>query len=72
MNWLEFVGDTLELLGGIMIAVAVIAVHDMVNKESKIDEQVSKSIKKEHIFVFFGVSLLILGFILKQIGRYAG
>ncbi len=69
MNWLEFVGDTLEILGGILIALAVIAVHDTEVKERQIDEAVYKSIRKEHVLVFVGISLLIIGFLLNQIGR---
>lgn len=69
MNWLVFIGDVLEILGGILIAMAVLAVHDTFNKEHKIDDAVSSSIKKEHIYVFVGVTLLIFGFFLQQIGN---
>jgi multisubunit Na+/H+ antiporter MnhG subunit len=72
MNWIEFIGDICEILGGILIALAVIAVHDTFNREHKIDEAVSSSIKKEHVYVFTGVTLLIFGFFLQQLGRYIG
>lgn len=70
MNWIEFIGDVLEILGGILIALAVLTVHDTFNKEHKIDEAVSSSIKKERVYVFVGVTLLILGFFFQQLGQY--
>ena len=71
MNWLEFIGDTLEIIGGILIALAVIAVHDTEVKERQIDDAVRKSIRKEHLFVFVGISLLIIGFLLNQLSKLA-
>ncbi len=69
MNWLIFIGDVMEILGGILIALAVLAVHDTFNKEHRMDKAVSSSIRKEHVYVFVGVTLLISGFFLQQIGN---
>ena len=69
--WLEFIGETLDVLGKILIALTAIAVHDSVLHEHKIDDQVSNSIRKEHIYGFLGITLLIAGYILRQLGKYA-
>lgn len=68
---LEFLGETLDVLGKILIAMTAIGVHDSVLKEHKIDAEVSKSIRKEHIYGYLGIVLLVLGYVLRQLGKYA-
>ena len=69
--WLEFIGETLDVLGKVMIALTAIAVHDTVNKEHKIDDKVGSAVRKEHVFGFIGIALLIAGYTLRQLGKYA-
>ena len=68
--WIEFVGEVLDVLGKIMIAMTVLAVHNTMMKEHRIDEQVNKTIRKEHLYAFIGIALLVSGFTLRQIGKY--
>lgn len=63
-------GDVMEVIGGVMIALAVLVVHDAVSNEHKIDAKVKKTIKKEHIYVFLGITFILGGFVLNQIGTY--
>jgi len=68
--WIEFIGDILDVLGKIMIAMTALAVHDTVMKKHQLDDEVDKSIRKEHIYAFAGITLLVAGFTLRQIGKY--
>ena len=68
--WLTFIGETLDVIGKILIALTAIAVHDSVLKEHVIDEAVTKTVRKEHVYGFLGITFLIAGYILRQVGRY--
>ena len=69
---LEFIGETIDIIGKILIALTAIAVHDTVLEEKGVDDRVQRTIRKEHVYGFLGIGLLILGYILRQLGRYAG
>lgn len=69
--WLEFVGETLDVFGKILIALTAIAVHDTVMKEHRIDDAVSRTVRKEHVFGFMGITFIILGYTLRQLGKYS-
>lgn len=68
---LEIIGDTLDVIGKILIALTVIAVHETVIREHKIDKKVSSSVRKEHVFVILGTVCIIAGYILRQLGKHA-
>lgn len=68
--WVELIGDILNVMGEIMIAMTALAVHDTVMKKHSIDADVDKTIRKEHIYAIIGVSLLVAGFAMRQIGKY--
>lgn len=59
--------DLLELIGGVMIALMVIRVHDRIVEEYRIDRQVVKAVKKEHVIAYTGIGCLTLSFILRVI-----
>ena len=69
--WLEFIGETLDVFGKILVALTAIAVHDTVIKEHRIDDAVGRTVRKEHIFGFLGITLIIAGYALRQLGRYS-
>lgn len=69
--WLEFIGETLDVFGKVLIALTAIAVHDTVYKEHRIDDAVGKTIRKEHVFGFLGIAFIILGYTLRQLGKHA-
>lgn len=68
--WIEFAGDLLLILGEILIALAVLSVHNTVLKERKIDKAVGKTIQKEQLLIYLGIALLVGGFALRQLGNY--
>ena len=68
---LEFIGETLDVFGKILIALTAIAVHDAVIREHKIDAVVGRTVRKEHIFGFLGIALIIAGYVLRQLGKHA-
>ncbi len=59
--------DLLELMGGVMIALMVIRIHNRIVKEYRIDRQVVKIVKKEHRIAFTGIGFLVLSFILRVV-----
>jgi len=69
--WLEFIGETLDIIGKILVAITAIAVHDSVIKERRIDEQVNRTIRKEHVYGFLGIVFMVAGYILRQLARHA-
>ena len=52
---------TLDLIGKILIGVAVIKVHGKLGYEKKIDKKVLKSIKKEKWWTYIGILFMIVG-----------
>ena len=68
--WIEFIGDVFDVLGKIMIAMTALAVHDSVMKSHKLNDEVDKTIRKEHVYAFVGIAFLVIGFALRHIGRY--
>lgn len=55
MNWF-IVGTTFDLLGKILIGIAVLLVHKQVMKEHKIDKDVLKQMKREQLWECWGLS----------------
>ena len=60
-----FVSDLLELMGGLIIAYTVIAVHHRILHEKKIDNTVFNIMKKEQFIASIGIALLVSGFVIK-------
>lgn len=54
-----------ELAGGVLIALVVLGVHSRIIKEHKIDDLVLKTMKKERAYVYIGLMLLSLSFVLE-------
>jgi hypothetical protein len=57
----------LELLGTLLIAMTALRVHHRVLGEHKIDKLVYKAMRKEQYLGIFGVTLLIVAFLLEII-----
>lgn len=62
---LELLGFTLDVIGKIMVAYTAIMVHYRFWKEHKIDERVFVTMKKERIIAVFGVTLILVGYLLQ-------
>lgn len=63
------VSDVCTLIGDIIIAYAVIAVHDRMRYEHKIDAAVYRTMKRERSIMVFGIVLLFVGFSLRILER---
>lgn len=63
------ISDIFTLTGEIIIAYAVIAVHDRMREEHKIDAAVYRTMRRERGFVVAGIVLLFIGFGLRMIER---
>lgn len=63
------VSDVCTLVGEIIIAYAVIAVHDRMRLEHKIDAAVYRTMKRERQVMVLGIVLLFVGFSLRIIER---
>lgn len=63
------IADLFTLTGDVIIAYAVIAVHDRMREEHSIDEAVYQSMLKERRYVVFGIVLVFLGFALRVVER---
>jgi len=64
MTGIENLAFTLDLIGKILIGVAVVRVHGKVRHEKKIDSKVLKSIKRERWWTYAGIVFLIVGWAL--------
>lgn len=63
--------SALELIGGILIALVVLGVHTRILEERRIDNAVLKTVKRERFFVYFGLSFLIIGFVIECFVRFS-
>ena len=61
--------DIFTLIGDVIIAYAVIAVHDRMREEHSIDDNVYHSMLKERRLIVFGIVMLFLGFTLRIVER---
>lgn len=64
---MEFIGQTLQVLGEVMIGLTAIMVHRRVWKEHKINPVVYKEMQKEQIIGIAGIVLLVVGYFLQII-----
>jgi hypothetical protein len=59
---LIFLSDTLEAMGGILVAYMVINVHHRVWREHKIDAVVFEEMRKERVLGLVGIALIAIGY----------
>lgn len=64
-------GLTVGTIGKVILGVGVLRVHMHILKEHKIDNVVLSSIKRERYVTFFGLLLIIIGYVL-EVTFYAG
>lgn len=62
---MEFIGDTLQVLGEVMIGITAIMVHRRVWKEHRINLVVYKEMQREHIVGILGIILLVAGYFIQ-------
>ena len=59
------IGETLDVVGKIMIAFTVLMVHHRFRKEHKVDEKVFKAMRREQVIGLVGIALIIIGYVLR-------
>jgi rRNA processing protein Gar1 len=62
----KFIGDTIDVIGKLMIAYTAIMVHYRVRKEHKVDDVVFMEMRKEHAVGILGAVFIIVGYILRN------
>jgi len=60
---MEFIGQTMQVIGEVMIGITAIMVHRRVWKEHKINPTVYKEMQREQIIGVLGIVLLIGGYL---------
>lgn len=63
------IADLLTLIGDVIIAYAVIAVHDRMREEHSIDDAVYSTMVRERRYVVAGIILIFTGFALRVVER---
>jgi len=62
---LDFLGFTLQVIGEIFIAIAVLRMHGKLSEEHKIDKKVISTIHQEKRITYLAITLIVVGFILQ-------
>lgn len=62
----ELVGESLTMIGEVIVAVMVIGVHHRVKMKHKIDKSVSDLMTMEQTLGLLGVSLIVLGYLIEN------
>ncbi len=70
MDTIELLGDTLIIMGEILLAYTVIAVHARIQSEHKVDKVVFNEMHREQIIGIICIILLAVGFMIRVLGRY--
>ncbi|PIT92877.1 MAG: hypothetical protein COU08_00010 [Candidatus Harrisonbacteria bacterium CG10_big_fil_rev_8_21_14_0_10_42_17] len=65
MNFI-LLGDTLEMIGAVLIGYTALRVHHRVLNEHKIDDRVVRAMKKEQRFGILGIVLVVVGFFIRN------
>ncbi|PIP62201.1 hypothetical protein COW99_00015 [Candidatus Roizmanbacteria bacterium CG22_combo_CG10-13_8_21_14_all_38_20] len=66
---MEFISETLQVAGEIIIGITAIMVHRRVWKEHKINNRVYNEMKREQFIGIVGIVLLIIGYLIKILGK---
>ena len=64
---MEMIGETMQVMGEVMIGLTAIMVHHRMWKEHKIDEAVYGEMQKEQWYGFIGISLVVIGFTIRLV-----
>lgn len=60
-----FIGQTMQVVGEVMIGITAIMVHRRVWKEHEINPTVYKEMQREQVMGVFGIVLLIGGYLIQ-------
>lgn len=60
-------GITLSTVGKLVLGIAVLRVHRYIIREHKIDKVVIRALQREQVVTFFGLALIVVGFVLEML-----
>ena len=63
---LNFLEDTINVIGTLMIAYTVIMVHYRFRKEHRIDDKVFLEMRREQAVAIVGVILIVISYVLRN------
>lgn len=59
------IAETIKVIGEILIAIVVLGAHEHIIQERRIDLDVLKALKRERLYAFIGIVLIIIGFLIE-------
>ncbi|PJE51100.1 MAG: hypothetical protein COV29_02400 [Candidatus Yanofskybacteria bacterium CG10_big_fil_rev_8_21_14_0_10_36_16] len=62
---MELIGETLDVVGKIMIAYTAIMVHYRFRQEHQVDDAVFKIMRREHAIGIWGITMIVVGYIMR-------
>ena len=62
---IDFLGFSLQVIGEILIAVAVLRMHGKLSEEHRIDKKVISTIHQEKRITYLAVLLIVAGYVLQ-------
>jgi hypothetical protein len=62
---ISIIGFSIDVIGKLLIAYAVIRIHSKVSQEHKIDRKVLMTIKQERMLTYAGVLLIVSGYLMQ-------
>lgn len=63
----RLIGSALELFGKVLLAIAVLMVHQKMVSEHKIDKVVTDEIHHEQILTYISIAFMVFGFFVKSL-----
>lgn len=62
---IDFLGFSLQVLGEILIAIAVLRMHGKLSEEHRIDKKVISTIHQEKRITYLAILLILVGYVLQ-------
>jgi len=56
---------TFQVVGDVIIALVVFSVHQHIRKEHRIDRDVLGALKRERVYIAFGIFSIIVGYLIE-------
>lgn len=67
---LEFIAETFDFFGKMIIILMALAVHNIVRKEGKIDYHIVCKMKREKVGAYVGIFFLVTAYVLQLYIEY--
>ena len=64
-----FIGETMAVLGKVLVILVVLHMHHVLVKEHRIDKVVILTYQQERILTWLGLILIVAGYVLEMVAR---